>query len=77
MLRGDKMRISKEELKALREKYPKGTRVRLINMNDNQAPKIGTLGTVLGVDDIGSIMVSWDSGSSLSVLYKIDQIKVV
>lgn len=77
MLRGDKMGISKEELKALREKYPKGTRVRLISMNDNQAPKIGTLGTVLGVDDIGSIMVTWDSGSSLSVLYNIDQIKVV
>jgi hypothetical protein len=38
-------------------------------MDDIQAPKIGTKGTVVGVDDIGSIMVRWDSGSSLSVAF--------
>jgi len=38
-------------------------------MDDPQAPPIGTKGTVLGVDDIGSIMVAWDSGGSLSVIY--------
>ncbi len=38
-------------------------------MEDIQAPPIGTKGTVKGVDDIGSIMVSWDNGSSLSVAY--------
>ena len=61
--------ISKERLHHLRKKYPVGCRVELLRMDDIQAPVIGTKGTVIGVDDIGSIMVSWDTGSSLSVVY--------
>ena len=61
--------ISKEALQALRERFPRGTRVELVQMDDPQAPPIGTKGTVLGVDDIGSIMVAWDSGGSLNVVY--------
>ena len=38
-------------------------------MDDPQAPPIGTKGTVIGVDDIGSIMVRWDNGSSLNIAY--------
>lgn len=56
--------ISKERLHHLREKYPVGCRVELLRMDDIQAPVIGTKGTVIGVDDIGSIMVSWDTGSN-------------
>lgn len=41
-------------------------------MDDVQAPPVGTKGTVIGVDDIGSVMVSWDNGSSLSLVYGID-----
>ena len=61
--------ISKEALQALRERYPRGTRVELVQMDDPQAPPIGTKGTVLGVDDIGYIMVAWDNGCGLSVAY--------
>ena len=61
--------ISKEALQALRERFPRGTRVELVKMDDPQAPPIGTKGTVLGVDDIGSIMVAWDNGGSLNVVY--------
>lgn len=61
--------IRREVLNALREQYPKGTRVELVQMDDPQAPPIGTQGTVVGVDDIGSIMVHWDNGSGLSVAY--------
>ena len=61
--------ISKEALQALRERFPKGTRVELVQMDDPQAPPIGTKGTVIGVDDIGSIMVRWDNGSGLNVVY--------
>lgn len=61
----------------LRKQYPKGTRVELLDMDDRQAPPIGTLGTVNGVDDIGSIMVSWDNGSSLSVVYGEDSVRIV
>lgn len=61
--------ISKEVLLALREQYPRGTRVELMQMNDLYAPPIGTRGTVLGVDDIGNIIVRWDNGSSLHLAY--------
>ena len=61
--------IRREALNALRERYPEGPRVELVQMDDPQAPPIGTQGTVIGVDDIGSIMVRWDNGSGLSVAY--------
>lgn len=64
--------ISKETLQALRERYPKGTRVELVQMDDAQAPPVGTKGTVQGVDDMGSIMVAWDNGCGLSVAYGAD-----
>lgn len=62
------------KVKALKSLYPNGTRVKLLEMEDPFAPPIGTLGTVIGVDDIGSILVSWDNGQSLNVLYGIDKI---
>ena len=60
---------SKAVVEVLRRQYPVGTRVELVRMDDPQAPPIGTKGTVLGVDDIGSIMIAWDSGGSLNVVY--------
>ena len=46
------MRIpSDKELKMLREMYPKGTRVVLLEMDDPQAPPVGTMGTVRYVVD--------------------------
>lgn len=64
--------IGKNTLQALRERYPKGTRVELVQMDDAQAPPVGTKGTVRGVDDMGSIMVAWDNGCGLSVAYGAD-----
>ena len=65
------------DIESLKEEFPVGSRVELIKMDDKQAPPIGTKGTVLGVDDIGSIMVAWDSGSSLNVIYGEDECKVL
>ena len=64
--------ISKEALQALRERFPAGTRVELVQMDDPLVPPVGTKGTVKGVDDIGSIMVAWDNGCGLSVAYGAD-----
>ena len=70
------MRIpSDQELKMLREMYPKGTRVVLLEMDDSQAPPVGTMGTVRYVDDAAGIGVNWDNGSSLSAIYGVDRIK--
>lgn len=63
---------SREIVNQLRNKYPAGTRIKLTGMDDVQAPPIGTLGTVQGVDDMGSIMVHWNNGSTLSLVYGVD-----
>ena len=69
--------IRQEVLDQLRQQYPKGARVELLKMDDPQAPPIGTRGTVRGVDDAGSIMVRWDTGSGLSVVYGEDECKII
>ena len=61
----------------LRQAYPAGTRVELMQMDDVQAPPVGNLGTVYGVDDTGSLMVNWDNGSGLNVVYGIDRVRKV
>ena len=63
---------SKEEIRKIKDDYPTGCRVILDYMNDVNAPPIGTKGTVLGVDSIGSIVVNWDGGKMLNVVYGID-----
>ena len=64
------MRLPNREIvESIRKDYPAGTRVELVRMEDVQAPPIGTKGTVTGVDDTGSIMVDWDNGSGLNVIY--------
>jgi hypothetical protein len=69
--------IGEYKLEALRKRYPNGTRVELIEMDDFQAPPVGTLGTVIGVDDTGSLMVDWDNGSGLNVIYGKDVVRKV
>lgn len=45
-------------------------------MDGVQAPPIGAAGTVIGVDDMGSILVHWDNGSGLNVILEAgDQIE--
>nr|DAL52110.1 MAG TPA_asm: protein of unknown function (DUF4314) [Caudoviricetes sp.] len=68
---------SKEIVEQVRRQYPVGTRVELLHMDDVQAPPIGTKGTVTGVDDTGSLMVDWDNGSGLNVIYGVDRVRKV
>jgi hypothetical protein len=68
---------TKAEIECLRVTFPAGTRIELIEMDDPQAPPAGTLGTVTGVDDTGSLLVHWDSGSSLNVIYGEDKVRKV
>lgn len=72
------MRIpSRLAVERLKESYPSGTRVELLYMDDSQAPPAGTKGTAIMVDDIGTIHVSWDNGSSLGVAYGQDSIRKI
>lgn len=67
----------KELVEKIRGQYPKGSRIKLIRMEDAQAPPVGTKGTVHDVDDTGSILVDWDNGSGLNVLYGIDLVEKI
>ena len=71
------MLMNEKLLVHLRETYPAGTRVELVRMDDVQAPPTGTHGTVYGVDDTGSILVNWDNGSGLNVVYGIDSCRKI
>lgn len=68
---------SRETVRSIREQYPAGTRVELVRMDDAQAPPAGTKGTVLGVDDIGSLLMKWDNGSGLHVVWGEDIVRKV
>ncbi len=68
---------SKETVDRVRKEYPRGTRVELVWMDDRQAPPPGTQGTVLGVDDTGSLLMRWDNGSGLNVVYGEDVVRKV
>ena len=66
--------IHPELLKQLKEYYTSGTRVMLIRMSDPFTNlRQGDQGTVMMVDDIGTIHVSWDCGSTLGVVFGEDE----
>lgn len=67
----------KDRLEQLRKRYPEGTKIELVEMDDVQAPPVGTVGIVQGVDDLGSLLVRWENGSSLSVIDGVDRVKKI
>ena len=68
--------ISRWTVEYLQELYPTGTRVELISMDDpyRHMPP-GLKGTVKAVDDMGTVHIAWDNGSSLGAVYGVDQIR--
>ena len=71
------MIFDEKRVQRIKNRYKAGTRIRLIRMDDMQAPPPGTEGTVTGVYDVGSILMSWDNGSSLKVILGQDRIRKV
>ena len=69
--------LNKETVEQIRRMYPAGTRVELLAMDDPQAPPDGTKGTVLDVDDTGSLLMKWDNGSGLNVVWQQDRVRKV
>ena len=68
---------SREIIEQLRREFPAGTRVELVRMDDAQAPPVGMKGTVLGVDDTGSLLMRWDNGCGLKVVYGEDVVRKI
>lgn len=71
------MKIPKREIvESLRRRYV-GKRVKLIDMDDPQAPPKGTMGKCWGVDDMGNLLMEWDNGSGLNLLPEKDSFQVM
>ena len=69
---------NKDTVEYVRSKYPRGTRVELVHMNDPYTRLIsGDKGSVNSVDDVATIFVDWDNGSTLGVIYGEDRIKII
>ena len=68
---------TQREVECIRARYPAGTRVELIQMDDVQAPPAGTRGTIATVDDVGDLIVEWDNGSGLKLIPGVDEFRVL
>jgi hypothetical protein len=69
---------SKNVLDHIRKRYPVGSLVRLVAMDDPHSElKPGACGRVDFIDDTGTISVDWDSGSGLGVVYGVDRIELL
>ena len=72
------MNREKRRIQLLKSSYPEGTRVECLEMNDPYRPvPQGTRGTVIAVDDMGTVHVSWDNGSSLGLVYGEDRFRTL
>ena len=69
--------LTKNQIEALREQYPVGSRIRLIRMNDPYQPvPPGTKGTLVAIDDVGTFHANWDNGRGLGLVPGEDQFEV-
>ena len=68
--------IRPDVLKKLREDYPVGCTVELVEMHDPyRNMPAGMHGKVLHVDDAGGVHIAWSNGSSLAAIHGIDTIR--
>lgn len=62
----------------IKEKYPKGTKIKCISMNDPYHPvPPNTVGTVEFVDDANQIHMNWENGSTLALIPEEDKFEVL
>ena len=68
------MAMSRGRIEFYKEHYPCGTRVQLDGMGDDPCPvETGAVGTVIAVDDIGTVFVNFDNGRSLGICPEVDR----
>ena len=70
---------TREYVDMIKMKFLKGTRIKLdAPVNDDFSKlKAGDEGTVVCVDDVGTIHMKWDSGSGLGLIYREDEFHII
>ena len=65
--------MSRGQIEYLKKQYPPGTRVQLDSMGDDPRPvPAGTKGSVVAVDDCGTLHCEFDNGRSLGICPEVD-----
>ena len=70
---------SREYVDSIRKQFPAGTRIELLRMDDPYNRKLvpGCKGTVRHVDDVATVFVDWDCGSSLGFVPEVDSLRII
>lgn len=70
--------LTHDQIEQIKKNFPKGTRIQLLQMNDDPRPiESGTTGTVEHVDDMGTIHCNFDNGRFLGVIPFVDVFKKI
>lgn len=59
---------SREQVEYLRKQYPPGALIQLTADMNGERLQAGDIGQVIHVDDIGTIHMAWQNGSSLGLI---------
>ena len=70
---------SRAYVDSIRKQFPAGTRIELLRMDDPYNRKLvpGCKGTVRHVDDVATVFVDWDCGSSLGFVPEVDSLRII
>lgn len=69
--------ITDRELERLKARYPKGTKLEIVAMEDPYGVPEGTIGEVDFIDDAGQIHMKWQTGSHLALIPGVDSFRKV
>ena len=72
------MDYSRKRIESIKQRYPEGTRICVDSMGDDPRPiEPGTKGTVIWVDDIGTVHCNFDNGRRLGLIVGEDSFHVI
>lgn len=61
----------------VKKKYNIGTRIKLIKMYHIEPLPKGSKGTIDFIDEVGTIYMKWDNGSSLKLIAGVDEFEII
>ena len=66
--------MNRGRIEFYKKNYPAGTRIQLDSMGDDEPRPVpaGTKGTVISVDDIGTVHCKFDNGRCLGICPEVD-----